>query len=452
MSTLVCIQDYEDRAKEVLPAPVFNHYVDHADEGQTMDDCKEAFKRYRLRPRVLRDVSNRQFSTTILGHPVSFPICISPTAGQQNADIEGDKATARDNVMPKRKQGSSAKKDANKEGWSGSFSHRRLRRILSRFGHIYQTCTKSGCTPLMISGTIACAKTAKSLDTIMIVSTGAIFTCEDIALAAPNAMLWFQIHLFKDRQMTRFCVRQAERAGFTAVVVTIDTPVIGSSRSMKRRTRNAPREQYRLIMPLKHSLCASRHLIFQNGKFYDPNNPEVRSAIANGDVALSRYSIEQIVTAETWEGIKWLRGITKLPIVVKGVLTGDSSIEAVQAGVDAILVSAHGGRQLDGVPATIDALPEVVKAVKGSGVEVYMDGGVRQGTDVFKALALGARAVFLGRPVLWGLAIDGENGVKKVLELVRDEFSLTMALAGCSKLDDIKASMVVHESQYLSKL
>ncbi|XP_072017596.1 2-Hydroxyacid oxidase 1-like [Amphiura filiformis] len=155
---------------------------------------------------------------------------------------------------------------------------------------------------------------------------------------------------------------------------------------------------------------------------------------------------------ETWEGIKWLRSITKLPIVAKGVLTGDSAREAVQAGVDAILVSAHGGRQLDGVPASIDALPEVVEAIKGSGVEIYMDGGVRQGTDVFKALALGARAVFLGRPILWGLANGGENGVKKVLEIVRDEFSLTMALTGCSKLNDVKASMVVHESEYLSKL
>ncbi|XP_072017590.1 2-Hydroxyacid oxidase 1-like [Amphiura filiformis] len=369
-TALVCIQDYENRAKEVLPPPVFNWYMDYADEGQTMKDCKNAFKRYRLRPRVLRDVSNRQFSTTVLGHPVSFPICISPTAGQRFADIEGDKTTAR---------------------------------------------------------------AAETLNTIMIVSSSAFFTFEDISLAAPNAMLWFQIHLFKDQKVTRFYVKQAERAGFKAVVVTIDSPVLGNKRSMKRGFV-APREEYRLV------------------NLYDPNNPEVRSAIANGDIALWDYWWEQMVNSETWEGIHWLRNITKLPIVVKGVLTGDSAREAVQAGVDAILVSAHGGRQLDGVPATIDALPEVVKAVKDSGVEVYMDGGVRQGTDVFKALALGARAVFLGRPIIWGLANDGENGVKKVLEIVRDEFSVTMALAGCSKLDDIKASMVIHESQYLSKL
>ncbi|XP_072017499.1 LOW QUALITY PROTEIN: 2-Hydroxyacid oxidase 1-like [Amphiura filiformis] len=369
--TLVCIQDYEDRAKDVLPAGAFNYYIDHADEGQTMKDCKTAFKRYRLRPRLLRDVSNRQFSTTVLGHPVSFPICISPTASQGFADIEGDKATAR---------------------------------------------------------------AAESLNTIMIDSHCAFFTFEDISLAAPNAMLWFQIHLYKDRKVTRYFIKKAERAGFKAVVVTIDSPVLGNRRSMKRGKYLTPREEYRLI------------------NFYNPNNPEVISAIDNGDIALWDYTQEQLITAETWEGIKWLRSITKLPIVVKGILTSESAREAVQAGVDAILVSAHGGRQLDGVLATIDALPEVVEAIKGSGVEIYMDGGVRQGTDVFKALALGARAVFLGRPILWGLANGGENGVKKVLEIVRDEFSLTMALTGCSKLNDVKASMVVHESEYLSKL
>ncbi|XP_072017593.1 2-Hydroxyacid oxidase 1-like isoform X2 [Amphiura filiformis] len=285
-----------------------------------------------------------------------------------------------------------------------------------------------------IEGDKATARAAESMNTVMIVSSCAFFTFKDISLAAPNAILWFQMHLYKDRKVTRFYVKQAERAGFKAVVVTVDTPVMGNRRNLKRGETMTAREEYRMM------------------NCYDPNNPEVRSSIANGDIALWDYLTEQLVTSETWEGIHWLRSITKLPIVVKGVLTGDSAIEAVQAGVDAILVSAHGGRQLDGVPATIEALPEVVNAVKGSGVEVYMDGGVRQGTDVFKALALGARAVFLGRPIIWGLANDGKNGVKKVLEIVRDEFSLTMALTGCSKLDDIKASMVVHESQYLSKL
>ncbi|XP_072017594.1 2-Hydroxyacid oxidase 1-like [Amphiura filiformis] len=171
-TTLVCIQDCEDRAKEVLPAQEFNWYMDCADEGQTMEDCKKAFKRYRLRPRVLIDVSNRQFSTTILGHPVSFPICISPTAGQGFADIEGDKATAR---------------------------------------------------------------AAESLNTVMIVSHCAFFTFKDISLAAPNAMVWLQIHLYKNRKVTRYFVKQAERAGFKAVVVTIDSPVLENRRGMKRR-------------------------------------------------------------------------------------------------------------------------------------------------------------------------------------------------------------------------
>ncbi|KAK3745684.1 hypothetical protein QZH41_019004, partial [Actinostola sp. cb2023] len=148
----------------------------------------------------------------------------------------------------------------------------------------------------------------------------------------------------------------------------------------------------------------------------------------------------------TWDSISWIKSLTKLLVVVKGILTAEDARLAVQHGVDAIIVSNHGGRQLDGVLATIDALPEVISAVNGQ-IEVYMDGGVRLGTDVLKALALGARAVFIGRPVLWGLAYQGEDGVHKVLEILRKELKTAMILSGCSSVSEIPASLVTRQCQ-----
>ncbi|CAH1226109.1 unnamed protein product [Diabrotica balteata] len=148
-----------------------------------------------------------------------------------------------------------------------------------------------------------------------------------------------------------------------------------------------------------------------------------------------------------WSYITWLKSITKLPIVVKGVLTAEDAIAAADAGASAIIVSNHGARQLDSLPSTIEALPEVVKAV-GRRIEVYMDGGIRDGTDVYKALGLGARMVFIGRPALWGLTHDGEKGVKKILEILKKELDNAMGITGCSKLTDINQDRVVHESYY----
>ena len=160
-----------------------------------------------------------------------------------------------------------------------------------------------------------------------------------------------------------------------------------------------------------------------------------------GPPALATHANALFDTALTWEAVAWLKSITRLPVVVKGILTAQDAALAVEHGADGILVSNHGGRQLDGAVATLEALPEVVAAVDGR-CEVYLDGGVRRGTDVLKALALGARAVLVGRPVLWGLAVDGADGVRAVLELLRDEFELAMALAGKPTLASIDRSLV----------
>src|SRR5438094_401106 len=147
----------------------------------------------------------------------------------------------------------------------------------------------------------------------------------------------------------------------------------------------------------------------------------------------SEKAAEQTI-ALTWQSLTWLRSLTSLPIVLKGILTAEDALLAVQHGVDGIIVSNHGGRQLDSVSASIEALPEVVEAVDGH-CEVYLDGGIRRGTDILKALALGARAVLVGRPILWGLAVNGQEGASHVLELLRAELELAMALAGCPTLD-----------------
>ncbi|KAG0359071.1 Hydroxyacid oxidase 1 [Gamsiella multidivaricata] len=168
--------------------------------------------------------------------------------------------------------------------------------------------------------------------------------------------------------------------------------------------------------------------------------------------SLAAYVVAQIDPTLNWKDIEWIRSITDLPIVVKGVLTAEDAKLAADAGVKGIVVSNHGGRQLDGVLATIDALPEVLEAVQGRDVEVYIDGGVRKGTDVLKALALGAKAVFLGRPILWGLAHDGEEGVSLTLSLIQLELELAMALAGCSKISDITRDHVQHGTTSRAKL
>ncbi|NXX79496.1 HAOX1 oxidase, partial [Urocolius indicus] len=170
---------------------------------------------------------------------------------------------------------------------------------------------------------------------------------------------------------------------------------------------------------------------------------------------LAVYVAEAIDASLNWDDIKWLRELTSLPIVVKGILRADDAKEAVKIGVDGILVSNHGARQLDGVPATvstgIDVLPEIVEAVEGK-VEVFLDGGVRKGTDVLKALALGAKAVFIGRPVLWGLAYQGEEGAKEVLQVLKEEFRLAMALTGCHRVEEIGRSLLRRHEVLFSKM
>jgi 4-hydroxymandelate oxidase len=265
-------------------------------------------------------------------------------------------------------------------------------------------------------GEAATARAAAAAGTIMVVSTIANLSVTEVA-AASDARLWFQLYIHRDRGLTRELIQRAEGAGCRALCLTVDSPAFGRR---DRDMRNAFRLPEGLVM----------------GNLRGATLDEAEHGIS-GLLAYSR----QLDPSLDWNAVEWLRSTTPLPVVLKGILDPRDAREAVRRGAAAIIVSNHGGRQLDGAPATLDALPGVVEAVGGS-VPVLMDGGVRRGTDVLKALALGAWAVLVGRPILWGLAAGGQSGVERVLALLRAELEHAMRLSGRPDVSRIDAGLV----------
>jgi 4-hydroxymandelate oxidase len=348
----VSVDEYEERAREVLPAMVFDYYAGGAGDERTLRGNRTAFDRWSIRPRVLVDVSARDLSTTVVGQPVSFPVLIAPTAFQRLANSEGEVATAR---------------------------------------------------------------AAARAGTVMCLSTIASSTIEEVAEAAPDGVQWFQLYAHKDRGVSEDHVRRAEAAGYRAIVLTVDAPLFGS------RDRDA-RNRFSLP-PGVHMANLERDL------------PQVPGS------GLFAHAVNRHDQTIGWDVVEWLRSLTRLPILLKGILTAEDARLAAGTGVEGIIVSNHGGRQLDGVMASIDALPEVLEAAEGR-TEVFIDGGFRRGTHVLIALALGARAVLVGRPILWGLAVGGEDGVAHVLDLLRDELDVALTLAGCPRVGDLSPALV----------
>ncbi|XP_059070025.1 glycolate oxidase 1-like [Cryptomeria japonica] len=271
-------------------------------------------------------------------------------------------------------------------------------------------------------GELATARAASAAGTIMTLSSWATSSVEEISSTGPG-IRFFQLYVVKDRHVVAQLVRRAENAGFKAIALTVDAPRLGRREADIRN---------RFVLP--------PHLTLRNFEGLDLGKMEKTE-----DSGLTSYVANQIDRSLSWKDIKWLQTITHLPILVKGVLTAEDTRLAVQAGVAGIIVSNHGARQLDYVPATISCLEEVVNAAQGQ-VPVFLDGGVRRGTDIFKALALGASGVFIGRPVVFALAAEGEAGVKKVLQMLRDEFELTMSLAGCCSVKDINRNYIQTEA------
>jgi 4-hydroxymandelate oxidase len=353
----VNLDDFEQAAKACLPQMVYDYYAGGAGDEITVRENRAGWQSLRLRPRMLVDVAQRDLSTTVLGVPVSMPVLTAPCAFNSLAHPDGEPAVAR-------------------------------------------------------------AATAAGI--MQVVSTAGTHSLEEVAAAAPQGNRWFQLYCYRDRKVTQWLVERAAAAGYKALCLTVDAPLVGRR---DRDTRN------RFALP--HGMC---------WKNLEGVGLEQMEATPDGS-ALVHYISTIWDSSLTWEAVEWLRSLSKLPLVIKGVLTAEDARLAVEHGASGIVVSNHGGRQLDCVPSTAEALAEVVAEVGGE-VEVFVDGGIRRGSDVLKALALGARAVLVGRPYLWGLAVGGEAGVAKVLQTLRDELDLDMALCGRPTIASIDRSLV----------
>ena len=269
------------------------------------------------------------------------------------------------------------------------------------------------------AGELATVRAAGRVGTLMTLSTLSTTSVEAVVEEATSP-LWFQLYVYRDRSLTRSLVERVEAAGCRALVVTVDAPLLGRRESDVRNRFHLPPG-----MGLEN--------LHPKGGDALPLDPS--------DSGLASYFCDLIDPGLDWEDIDWLSSITDLPIILKGIIRSDDAVRAVEHGVAGIVVSNHGGRQLDTSPPTIEVLPEVVEAVGGR-VEVYVDGGIRRGTDVIKALARGARAVMVGRPILWGLGAAGEEGAVRVLEMLGEELDLAMALCGCRDVTEITSDLI----------
>ncbi|XAR56378.1 (S)-2-hydroxy-acid oxidase [Bertholletia excelsa] len=397
MGEITNVMEYEGIAKQKLPKMVFDYYASGAEDQWTLHENRFAFSRILFRPRILIDVSKIDMTTTVLGFKISMPIMIAPTAMQKMAHPEGEYATAR--------AASAAGTIMTLSSWATSS----VEEVASTGPGIRFSSFISGSYGMVMEG------------------LGPLF--QHTPITDPHLYHVFSTffvnmssRVYKDRNVVAQLVRRAERAGFKAIALTVDTPRLG------RREAD-----------IKNRFTLPPFLTLKNFEGLDLGKMD----LAN-DSGLAAYVAGQIDRSLSWKDVKWLQTITSLPILVKGVLTAEDARIAVQAGAAGIIVSNHGARQLDYVPATIMALEEVVKAVQGR-VPVFLDGGVRRGTDVFKALALGASGIFIGRPVVFSLAAEGEAGVRNVLRMLREEFELTMALSGCRSLKEITRDHIVTE-------
>lgn len=341
------LADYESLAREALSPLAWEYFAGGAEDELTIAENMAAFRRIKLRPRMLADVAERRLATSVLGQPISLPLILAPTSHQSLAHPEAELATMRG---------------------------------------------------------------AAAAGTIATLGTGNHFSVEEVTAAVPHPF-WFQLYCYESRAITERIIRRAEAAGAGALVLTVDATF-------------PPRRE--------------RHI---RSGFALPPHVELRNLIGvglqdhllrpeHGGTAAFVKTLRNMLL--TWDDVDWMRRITRTPIVLKGIMTAEDAALAVEHGVDAVIVSNHGGRQVDGTLPTIEALPEVVDAVAGR-IEVLVDGGIRRGTDVLKALALGARAALIGRPYLWGLAVGGAAGVRHVIELLRGE--ITSAMEQCGQAD-----------------
>jgi isopentenyl diphosphate isomerase/L-lactate dehydrogenase-like FMN-dependent dehydrogenase len=353
----------EASARAALAREPFDYLSGGAGSEATIRANLDGFSRWCIVPRVLRDVSRRDWSIQLLGQALPAPILLAPIGVQGLFHPDGEVATAR---------------------------------------------------------------AASSLGLPIILSSVSSKSMEQVAETMGVTPRWFQLYWSSDSALAESFVHRAAAAGYGAIVVTVDAHVLGWR---ERDLTNA-------YSPFLHGHGMANYLadpVFRAQLGRDPQD-DVPAAV--------RLLAEKFGNAAlTWDSLAWLRQHTRLPVVLKGVLAADDASRALDAGVEAIVVSNHGGRQVDGAVATLDALPEVVDRVGGR-VPVLVDGGIRRGPDAFKALALGAAAVLLGRPYAWGLAAAGEAGVREVLLNFLSDLDLTCSLSGCATIQEVTRQMV----------
>jgi isopentenyl diphosphate isomerase/L-lactate dehydrogenase-like FMN-dependent dehydrogenase len=365
LSAPVALAQLEKKAAEVLPAPAYDYVAGAASGERTMRANLAAFERWRIVPRVLRDVSERDLSIELLGHTLPAPVLLGPVGVQGILHRDADHASGR---------------------------------------------------------------AAASLGVPFVLSTLSSRSIEDVALAMGNAPRWFQLYWGKDHELTGSMLRRAKRSGYSALVVTLDTAMLG----WRERDLQHPYLPFLLGQGLANYFTDP---VFRSRLTETPES-DPAAAIRMWTTLFSN-------TALTWSDLEWLRQQTRLPILLKGILHADDARRALDSGVDGIIVSNHGGRQVDGAIAALDALPAVASVVQQK-IPVLFDSGIRYGSDAIKALALGARAVLLGRLYLWGLAIAGEQGVRDVVQNFIAEFDLTMGLSGYKSCRELDESVLNH--------
>ncbi len=356
MPDFLNLLELEGVARARLEPNAADYFSGGAGDEITLHENRRLLEALRIHYRVLVDVSAVDPSVTLLGRRLPLPILITPMAFHRLAHPDGELATAR---------------------------------------------------------------AAATLGIPFVLSTFSTVSMEEVRRAGA-APLWFQLYVHKDRELTRDLVQRAEAAGYEALMLTVDVPVLGRRERDLRNAFQLPPE-LRLANLGRDGLAAL---------------PAVQD-----DSALAAYFAGLHDAALTWRDLEWLRSISRLPLLLKGIVRADDAKRAVDHGASGIVVSNHGGRQLDTAVASIGALPRVAEAV-GDRTTLLVDGGIRRGTDVLKALALGAHAVLLGRPVLWGLALGGEAGVRRVLEMLRDEFLQAMQLSGAPTIPAITGDLL----------
>ncbi|KAF5677912.1 FMn-dependent dehydrogenase [Fusarium heterosporum] len=372
-SAPINVNEIQEVAKSKLSSAVWQYYTTGAEDQHTLERNRSIYDKILLRPHVLRDVSKIDTSTTIFGKRYDFPIAIAPTA--------------------------------------------------------YQKLVGNG-------GEIALTRASHALGTNFILSSNATTSLEDVMDALPRRDTsypspWFQLYFVRSRETTANLIHRAEKAGYEALVLTVDTVVLGNRYHERKTPLTLPQG---IRMANRDSVKAggvSKGRLLLNAK----TAKEAQRIVKEHGDGMTDASLN-------WEEtIPWLRSQTSMKIILKGIMIEEDALKAVHAGVDGIIVSNHGGRQLDGVPSTLEVLPEIVAAVKGR-LPVMFDGGIHRGSDVFKAIALGADLCFIGRSALWGLAYNGQDGVETVLHILERELSRTMQLAGARSIRDISRDMI----------